>query len=217
MTFCLSATEDVKDLFQIFAERRTVASTERMKVTDVTVLAALAHPIRTSILHLLLTVGEQTATQCSEVVDATPSACSYHLRHLERFGLVERVDQDGRADTDGRTRVWRAAAAGFDFGEPAGSPEFVAASSALISVALDENLRLARHYLSHLDRLTDEWHRAASFSTFALLVNADELRSVVEAIDAIVRPLRAAVRVDAPDDARSVRVSIDAFARTDLP
>src|SRR6187402_1065601 len=139
-----------------------MASTERMKVTDVTVLAALAHPVRTSILHLLLTVGEQTATQCSEVVDATPAACSYHLRHLERFGLVERVDQEDRADADGRTRVWRAAAAGFDFGEPAGSPEFVAASSALISVALDENLRLARHYLSHLDRLTDEWHRAAS-------------------------------------------------------
>ena len=154
-----------------------MTSTERMKVTDVTVLAALAHPIRLSILHLLLTVGEQTATQCSEVVDATPSACSYHLRHLERFGLVERVDQDGRADADGRTKVWRAVATGFDFGEPAGSPEFVAASSALISVGLDENLRLARHYLSHLDLLPDEWRRAASFSTFALLVNADELRS----------------------------------------
>ena len=194
-----------------------MTSTERMKVTDVTVLAALAHPIRLSILHLLLTVGEQTATQCSEVVDATPSACSYHLRHLERFGLVERVDQHGRAGADGRTKVWRAVATGFDFGEPAGSPEFVAASSALISVGLDENLRLARHYLSHLDLLPDEWRRAASFSTFALLVNADELRSALDKIDAIIRPLRVAVRVDAPDDARSVRLSIEAFPRTDLP
>ncbi len=79
------------------ASTERMPNTERMKVTDVTVLAALAHPVRTSILHLLLTVGEQTATQCSDVVDATPSACSYHLRHLERFGLVERVDQDGRA------------------------------------------------------------------------------------------------------------------------
>ena len=84
-------------------------------------------------------------------------------------------------------------------------------------MGLDENLRLARHYLSHLDLLPDEWHRAASFSTFALLVNADELRSALDKIDAIIRPLRAAVRVDAPDDARSVRLSIEAFARTDLP
>ena len=193
-----------------------MTATERMKVTDVKVLAALAHPIRTSILHLLLTVGDQTATQCSAVVDASPSACSYHLRHLERFGLVERVASDGGQETDGRTRVWRAVATGFDFGEPVGSPEFVAASSALLSVGLDENLRLARHYLSHLDQLSDAWHRAASFSSYALVLNPEELQGVLAAIDDIVRPLRAAVRDDAPDDARAVRLHLDAFARTDL-
>lgn len=190
-----------------------MATTDRMKVNDVRVLAALAHPVRIGILHLLLTVGERTATQCSEVVDATPSACSYHLRHLERFGLVERA---GDADGDGRTRAWRSVAPGFDFGEPAGAPELVAASAALTAVGLDENRRLAGHYLNNVQALPDEWQRAASFSTYALLVDADELRVALDAIDAIVRPLRAAVRTGAPDGARPVRLSLDAFARTDL-
>jgi len=190
-----------------------------MKVTDVRVLAALAHPARLAILHLLLTVGDATATQCAAVVGETPSSCSYHLRHLEKFGLVERVEAGPDDEVDGRTRRWRTVATGFDFGEPhsTGSPELVAASVALIATGLDENLRLARHYLSHLDNVPEAWQDVAAFSTYALMVNANELREVAEAIDAIVRPLRGAARKDAPADARQVRLSLEAFTRTDLP
>ncbi len=220
--------EDVKDSLQDSmqdlpaarpddrSETSGTAGTDRVKITDVRVLAALAHPVRIAILHLLLSVGERTATQCADVVDASPSACSYHLRHLERFGLVERAAVDEADTVDGRTRGWRAVASGFDFGEPTGAPELVAASVALTSVGLDENHRLARHYLANVQSLPEEWQTAASFSTYALLVSPAELAEVSAAIDAIVRPLRAAVRTDAPEDARAVRVSIDAFARTDL-
>lgn len=196
-----------------------MADRGRLKITDVRVLAALAHPARLSILHLLMTVGDATATQCASVVGETPSSCSYHLRHLERFGLVERVESGADDAVDGRTRRWRAVASGFDFGEPhsTGSPELVAVTAALTSVGLDENLRLARHYLSHLDEVPESWQDAAAFSTYALMVNVDELRQVVDAIDAIVRPLRAAAREDAPADALPVRLSFEAFSRTDLP
>jgi DNA-binding transcriptional ArsR family regulator len=190
----------------------------RMKITDVRVLAALAHPHRLAILHLLLTVGDVTATQCAEVVDASPSSCSYHLRHLERFGLVERVGTDPDDEVDGRTRRWRSVATGFDFGEPHGngSPELVAATVAVISVAIDENVRLARHYLSHLADVPEAWQDVAAFSTYALLLNAEELQRVTSAIDAIVRPLRGVAREDAPADALPVRLSLEAFPRTDL-
>ncbi|MEO7371815.1 MAG: winged helix-turn-helix domain-containing protein, partial [Ilumatobacteraceae bacterium] len=112
-----------------------------MKITDVRVLAALAHPTRLAILHLLLTVGDATATQCAAVVGESASSCSYHLRHLARFGLVERVELGPDDAVDGRTRRWRSVASGFDFGEPhsTGSPELVAATAALTSVGLDEN------------------------------------------------------------------------------
>ena len=196
-----------------------MADNARMKITDVRVLAALAHPTRLAILHLLLTVGDSTATQCAAVVGESPSSCSYHLRHLERFGLVERVEHRPEGEVvDGRTRRWRSVATGFDFGEPdrSGSPELVAATAAVISTGIDENVRLARHYLSHLDDVPEAWQDVAAFSTYALMVNADELGQVLEAIDAIVRPLRGAARTDAPADARPVRLALEAFPRTDL-
>ncbi|HEY0518856.1 MAG TPA: helix-turn-helix domain-containing protein [Ilumatobacteraceae bacterium] len=195
-----------------------MAADDRVKIRDVRVLAALSHPIRLAVLHLLLTLGEVTATQCSDVVDATPSACSYHLRHLERFGLVERADVDAE-NTDGRTRRWRSVASVFDFGEPRSneSPELLAASVALISTGLAENLRLAQHYLAHLDDVTGPWQDVATFSTYALTANARELEEAIAAIDAIVRPLRGAARKHPPADALPVRLSLEAFPRTDLP
>jgi DNA-binding transcriptional ArsR family regulator len=190
----------------------------RMKITDVRVLAALAHPTRLAILHLLLTVGDSTATNCAAVVGDSPSSCSYHLRHLERFGLVERVVNGPDDEVDGRTRRWRSVASGFDFGEPhsTGSPELIAATVALTSIGLDENIRLARHYLTHVADVPEAWQDVADFSTYALLVNVDELRQVLDSIDAIVRPLRGAARDDAPADALPVRLSLEAFPRTDL-
>jgi DNA-binding transcriptional ArsR family regulator len=192
--------------------------TSRKKITDVRVLAALAHPTRLSILRLLLTIGDRTATQCAAVVGESPSSCSYHLRHLERFGLVERVEAGQDDKVDGRTRRWRSVATGFDFGElhKTGSPELVAATGALIATGIQENVRLSSHYLSHVDELPDVWQSASCFSNYALLVNVDELRKVVDAIDAIVRPLRGVVRHDPPADARPVHLLLEAFPRTDL-
>ncbi|MEY2554176.1 MAG: hypothetical protein QOC57_2036 [Ilumatobacteraceae bacterium] len=195
-----------------------MSDAERMKITDVRVLAALAHPVRLRILQLLLSVGERTATQCADVVDASPSACSYHLRHLQEFGLVARVDTRDDDAIDGRTRRWRCVASGFDFGDvhSTASPALVAASAAVIATSLEENHRLVRHYLSHVDEVSVPWQDVASFSTFALLVNVEELQRVVAEIDAIVRPLRQVTRDKAPPDAVAVQLSLAAFPRTDL-
>ncbi len=84
----------------------------RRQVTDVRALRALANPVRYRIFGHLMAFGSQTASECAAVVGATPSNCSYHLRELARFGLVERVD-DGAAD--GRERPWRTTATGFSY------------------------------------------------------------------------------------------------------
>src|SRR5258705_8228597 len=83
----------------------------RREVTDVRALRALAHPLRLALLNHLMSFGAQTASQCAEVVGSTASNCSYHLRSLARFGLVESVDP-----VDGRERPWRSTATGLQFG-----------------------------------------------------------------------------------------------------
>lgn len=51
--------------------------------------------------------AELAATDCAEIAGLTPSAMSYHLRSLERAGIVEHAEPSG----DGRERPWRAAGA----------------------------------------------------------------------------------------------------------
>jgi hypothetical protein len=189
----------------------------RREITDVRVLAALAHPVRVQLLGYLLEMGARTATQCAAVVDASPSACSYHLRHMARFGLVERVDDTGGAGADGRERLWRATATGFMFGGPPSEdgPATHAARHALSVAGIDENARLAKRYLRDADLLPAEWQDAAGFATFGLLVTPEELSALGQAVDNVLRPFIGATRTDAPDGAEPVHVTVQAFRRTD--
>ena len=94
----------------------------RTRITDPQVMRALAHPARIEIMEYLASTGAGvTATECAEIVGLSPSATSYHLRELAKYGLVEQAPSRG----DGRERVWRSASAGCEPGQrcrPAGDP-----------------------------------------------------------------------------------------------
>jgi DNA-binding transcriptional ArsR family regulator len=187
----------------------------RTVITDVRVLAALSHPARVRLLNHLVEVGPSTATECATVAGVTPSACSYHLRHLQRFGLVERSEPaDGEA-RDGRERWWRAAQTGVSL-LPAPSRHDAAARRAmagLVAEQVDMQADLAHHFLARVNGLEDEWQDAAEFASYGILVDAAELNDLVQQVDAIVRPFLAVTRVDAPPTARVAHVTLHAFPR----
>ncbi len=188
----------------------------RRRVTDIDALRTLAHPIRYQILGHLMAVGPQTASQCAEVVGETPSNCSYHLRELARFGLVERVDGDGG---DARERPWRSTATGWMFGAAdvaREDPVARAASRRLQHAGIDEEARIAHDAIEAIETLDEPWREASIGQTFGLRVTADELAELGTAIDALLRPYIGLTRDDAPDDARPVHVSLTAF-RHPLP
>jgi DNA-binding transcriptional ArsR family regulator len=186
----------------------------RKVVTDVRALRALAHPDRVAILRLLMAGAARTATECAQAVGASPSACSYHLRELERFGFVVR---DASVAADGRTRPWRASAVGFSLGRPLSeeSPSGLATFAALRESDRLENDRLARLFVERVDELPPQWQDAASFSTFELTLTAVELRELTGAMDDLLRPYRVGARQDVPDDAGAVHVVVQAFPRVD--
>jgi DNA-binding transcriptional ArsR family regulator len=70
-------------------------------------MRAVSHPARWRVLQELWAGRSLTGTQAAELVGLTPSAMSYHLRHLADLGLVERADS-----ADGRERPWRASTDG---------------------------------------------------------------------------------------------------------
>src|ERR1700733_8012115 len=75
-----------------------------VSLTDPRMMRALAHPARMAIWQHLGLEGPATATECAAVAGLSPSACSYHLRTLARYGFVE---EDPSHAADGRERPWR--------------------------------------------------------------------------------------------------------------
>jgi DNA-binding transcriptional ArsR family regulator len=76
-----------------------------VKIEDPGALRALAHPARLAVVDELYQGLERTSSELAELTGLSPSAMSYHLRALERWGMVER----GAPREDGRERPWRAA------------------------------------------------------------------------------------------------------------
>lgn len=60
-------------------------------------LSALAHPQRLRIFRLLVVEGPNglPATEIAEAVEASPTAASFHLKELERAGMI-RGTRSGR-------------------------------------------------------------------------------------------------------------------------
>jgi DNA-binding transcriptional ArsR family regulator len=184
----------------------------RPLLTDPEVLATLAHPVRLDVLTYLMSNGPATASACARAVGDTPSNCSYHVRALARHGLVEPV-----SSADGRERPWRATITGFDL-NPDPDPDTAegrgAAAVLAASVALEQHL--LREYMSHRDRVTPAWREADQCAAYALRVTPDELKRLAERLDALIRPLIAATRDDAPEGAELVELGLYAFPRPGL-
>ncbi|MEE1621339.1 ArsR/SmtB family transcription factor [Zafaria sp. Z1313] len=75
-------------------------------ISDPQAIRALAHEARLEVLEeLFASQSTRTATELASRCNLTPSAMSYHLRALEKYGYVERAASEG----DGRERRWKAA------------------------------------------------------------------------------------------------------------
>ena len=187
---------------------------QRRQVTDVRALRGLANPIRYRLLGHLMALGSQTASECAAAVGATPSNCSYHLRELERFGLVERAPTEPGGD--GRDRPWRPAATGLSYGrtnDQGATPLEAELSRRLVHAGIDLDAELAHRAAVVHDDQPAEWRAAETISTYGLLVTAAELTAITTAIDAIVRPWIGLTRSDIPSEARPVHLVLEAFLR----
>jgi hypothetical protein len=170
----------------------------------------------------LMAVGAQTASACAAVVGASPSNCSYHLRELARFGLVERVGPGGTgrceraAGGDGRDRPWRPTATGLHYGRPDGeasTPVEAAVQRRLVHAGIDQDASLAHAAVDAHDTQPADWQAAETLSTFGLNVTATELSTLAAAVDAILRPYILLTRENAPAGAAPVHVVFEAFRR----
>jgi DNA-binding transcriptional ArsR family regulator len=180
----------------------------RKRVRDTELMRALAHPLRAALLDYLTAIGPRTASECAEAVDSSASNCSWHLRQLAQFGLVERTD-----GTDGRERPWRATQVGLELGELDPDPAVRGAQLAVVGTTLAQEQLLTQRFLDTADQLDTEWREAGALNAYGLTVTAEELKNLVKAVDALIRPYVSPIRTDAPAAARHVHVGFRAFLR----
>ena len=178
------------------------------RISDPGALRALAHAGRYAILERLQSDGPATATECAQVAGLSPSACSYHLRLLARYGFVE---PDDSRDRDGRERVWRAAITGWlNDPEPDADPHEVQAVDSTLARAMIASSDAK--VLEFVDRgaAEREWRDAALFSNSTIVATAEELRALGDAIMALMRPLMRTARPleEAPEGARQVHLAV---------
>ena len=111
-----------------------------MEITDPKAIRALAHAARLEVIsELYSTQVSRTATELAAQTGLTPSAMSYHLRALLKWGIVEPAATAG----DARERRWRAAGTDFTINSGGGvaSPEF-----AVLDLELDAFRRRVNAY-----------------------------------------------------------------------
>ncbi|MCP3787600.1 winged helix-turn-helix domain-containing protein [Micromonospora sp. A3M-1-15] len=181
----------------------------RVTISDPQVMRALAHPARMAIMEHLSTVeGGATATECAEIAGLSPSATSYHLRELAKFGLIEEAPSRG----DARERVWRAFSPSYyiESGQDADS-EARAAELALVDAHLARDSQRARDWIRRAPDEPPDWYQAAWFSDSLLQVTADELAELNQAIQALMNPYRRRLRSDPPEGSRTVAVQYRAL------
>ncbi|CAM3796183.1 helix-turn-helix transcriptional regulator [Kibdelosporangium persicum] len=180
----------------------------RMRVRDVELMRALAHPLRAELLNYLMAVGPRTASECATAVGSTASNCSWHLRHLASLGLVERAEGG-----NGRDKPWRATQVGLDLGEFDGDATTRAAQLAVLGTTIAHEQSLTQRFVESVDALERDWQQVSGMNTYTLRVTAAELSELTAAMDALIRPYVAAIRKEAPPDARPVHASWRAFPR----
>ncbi|HEY2477817.1 MAG TPA: helix-turn-helix domain-containing protein [Solirubrobacterales bacterium] len=172
-----------------------------VQLTDPRALRAVAHPTRLKLISLLRRLGPLTATQAGERIGESPAGCSFHLRSLAKWGLVEEAG-GGR----GRERPWQATANGHEWAARGPSEEVDEAGDLLTRVTVERWFDEAMQWVDRRDSEPHDWSEAAELSDRMIAVTPAELEEVERQVAAILEPYmkRVGRPEDQPEGARTV-------------
>ena len=182
------------------------AAPDLLRITDPRMLRALAHPARIAILEHVMLDGPATATQCADVAGLSPSACSYHLRALARFGFIEPAPDSA---ADGRHRPWQSRAPGITYGGQDSSGAMLAAERTLTRMIQQRLDEVRDRYRAREAEYPAEWRSAAGLRYDVLHVSAAELAELWGRLAAELDRFRRLDPADRPPGALRVQAVLD--------
>ena len=174
-------------------------------------LRALAHPLRVRILDELSAYGPLTATGLAARVNESSGVTSYHLRQLEKHGLVREVTGRGTA----RERWWERRPGAI---ETPDARVFAPGSAERLATQLITNEWVRGRQQTYHEFLAEgettfepEWIEAAASHTVNLRLTPDELRALVADVDAALHRYIDRYNTDPSPGSRPVQIHLNAF------
>jgi DNA-binding transcriptional ArsR family regulator len=144
------------------------------EITDPRMLRAMAHPLRIKLLNQLALHGPATATELADQLHDSAANCSWHLRQLAKFGLIE--DLPG----PGRNRPWRWIPTGNRW--RADSPEMEQAGAQVAAVLIDYEFAQLQAWEAHESEEPEQWREAAFTNQSMTWLTAEELAEINETV-----------------------------------
>lgn len=152
-----------------------------VQLTDPLALRAYAHPLRMTLVGLLRRHGPFTATRAAELTGESVASCSYHLRILAKYGLVEEAP-GGR----GREKPWRATARYTEWPGYSDDPSVAQAADELNVAVAERYFGRFAQVLENRAGVSKEWREAELFGDALVYLTPEELASLGKRIDELL-------------------------------
>ena len=183
-------------------------------VLDLAALKALGHPLRAQILDALSGYGPATANMLAERFGESSGAMSYHLRQLEKHGLVIEDTERGV----GRERWWKRVPRPISLDSTSFKPDSAERMASQLVVTEWQRTRHERlqQFLAHgMDRVGHEWIEKGGITTSNLQLTLEQMGELSDRLEAVLDEFVALYRGQRVSGARPVQVHIDVFPLVD--
>jgi predicted ArsR family transcriptional regulator len=162
------------------------------EVVDASAMRALAHPLKWALMEVLLVDGPATSTRCAELVGESQANCSFHLRQLARYGLVEEAPT-----TSKRERPWRLATTEQSWSLEQPDDSTRQAAGELERVFIQHEMAKLMRWRRSQSEYPREWRCAALRAGATTWLTAEELKELSEELWRVM--VRFRDRLEGPD------------------
>jgi len=166
-------------------------------------MRALAHPLKWTLMDVLLTEGTATSTRCAEVTGESQANCSFHLRQLARYGLVEEAPSSSKKE-----RPWRLTTVEQSWSRVQPDDERTEALRELEQVFVQHEFATLMRWVRTAAAYGYEWQQASMRAGAIAWLTPDELASLRDQIEELMLAFRDRVTDPAarPAGSRLVRL-----------
>jgi hypothetical protein len=179
-----------------------------LRIEDASAMRALAHPLKWTLMDVLLTEGTATSARCAEVTGQSQATCSFHLRQLARYGLVEEAPT-----TSKKERPWRLTTVSQSWSRMQPDPERAEAAAELERVFVQHEFATLMRWVRTAEEYGEVWQRASMRAGAIAWLTAEELAGLRDQIEALMLTYRDRVTDPAarPAGSRLVRLFSAAY------